>query len=37
MVPGWSNRAAAFVMGRVLPRKAAIRIMGNATRKMYRA
>jgi uncharacterized protein len=37
MVPGWANRAAAFFMGRLLPRRAAIRIMGNATRKMYRA
>ena len=35
MIPGWANRAAAAFMG-VLPRKAAIRIMGNATRKMYR-
>ena len=36
VVPGWANRAAAFFMGRLLPRKAAIRIMGSATRKMYR-
>jgi short-subunit dehydrogenase len=36
LVPGWANRAAAFVMGRLLPRRTAIRIMGNATRKMYR-
>jgi short-subunit dehydrogenase len=35
MIPGWGNRAAAAFMG-VLPRKAAIRLMGNATRKMYR-
>jgi short-subunit dehydrogenase len=35
MVPGWANRAAAFLMGRLLPRRTAIRIMGNATRAMY--
>jgi hypothetical protein len=37
MVPGWANRAAAFLMGRLLPRRTAIRIMGNATRRMYAA
>ncbi len=36
MIPGWANRAAAAFMG-VLPRKAAIRLMGSATRKMYRS
>lgn len=36
MVPGLGNRAAAFFMGRVLPRRAAVTIMGRATRKMYR-
>jgi short-subunit dehydrogenase len=35
MIPGFANRAAAAFMG-LLPRKAAIRLMGNATRKMYR-
>jgi uncharacterized protein len=34
-IPGAINRAAAFVMERVLPRAAAIRTMGKATRKMY--
>ena len=36
MVPGWINSAAAFLMGRVMPRKAAVVTMGKATRKMYR-
>ena len=35
MVPGLANGAAAFVMGRVLPRRAAVTIMGKTTRKMY--
>jgi short-subunit dehydrogenase len=34
-IPGAVNRAAAFVMERLLPRSAAIRTMGKATRKMY--
>ena len=34
-IPGAINRAAAFVMERLLPRAAAIRTMGKATRKMY--
>ncbi len=34
-IPGAVNRAAAFVMERLLPRAAAIRTMGKATRKMY--
>jgi uncharacterized protein len=36
MVPGALNRAAAFLMGRVMPRRAAVVTMGKATRKMYR-
>jgi short-subunit dehydrogenase len=36
MVPGAANRAVAFFMQRVMPRKAAVTIMGSATRKMYR-
>lgn len=35
VVPGWFNRTAAFVMGRLLPRAVAVRTMGRATRKMY--
>jgi short-subunit dehydrogenase len=35
MVPGLFNRASAFVMGRVLPRKAAVAVMGRAARKMF--
>ncbi|MEA4905987.1 MAG: SDR family NAD(P)-dependent oxidoreductase [Anaerolineaceae bacterium] len=33
-IPGWSNRAAAFVMRRLLPRQAAIRLMGSTLRRM---
>src|SRR4030095_4586804 len=35
MVPGFINRFADFVLGRLLPRRAAIRIMGRATRGLY--
>ena len=35
MVPGVFNRFVAVVMGRMLPRRVAVRIMGNATRKLY--
>ncbi|APR80713.1 putative short chain dehydrogenase [Minicystis rosea] len=35
MVTGLLNGAVAFLMGRVLPRRAAVSIMGRATRKMY--
>jgi hypothetical protein len=34
-IPGMANRAAAFLMERLLPRSAAIRTMGKATRKLY--
>jgi short-subunit dehydrogenase len=33
---GWGNRIASFIMQRILPRKMAINIMGDTTRKMYR-
>lgn len=36
MVPGTLNRAVAFLMARVMPRRAAVATMGRATRKMYR-
>jgi short-subunit dehydrogenase len=36
MVPGLLNGAVAFLMQRVMPRKAAVATMGSATRKMYR-
>jgi hypothetical protein len=36
MVPGLANELAAFFMGRVLPRRAAVRTIGRAMRKMYR-
>jgi short-subunit dehydrogenase len=36
MVPGLFNAAASFLMGRLMPRKAAVTIMGKTTRKMYR-
>jgi short-subunit dehydrogenase len=35
MVPGGFNRFVAFVMGRLLPRRVAVSVMGNATRKLY--
>jgi short-subunit dehydrogenase len=35
LVPGRLNRAVNFVMQRLLSRPAAIRFMGNSTRKMY--
>lgn len=35
LIPGLANRAASFVMERLLPRSAAIRTMGKATRKLY--
>jgi uncharacterized protein len=36
MVPGRMNRLGAFVLGRALPRRAAVRIMGRAMRRMYK-
>ena len=35
LVAGRFNRIACFVMGRLLPRRAAIRIIGASTRRMY--
>jgi short-subunit dehydrogenase len=35
MVPGAINRLVAFVFARFLPRRVAVSIMGNATRKLY--
>jgi short-subunit dehydrogenase len=35
MVPGVLNGAMSFVMNKVLPRRAAVAIMGRASRKMY--
>ena len=35
MVPGVLNGAVAFLMQRLMPRRAAVATMGNATRKMY--
>ena len=35
-IPGVGNRIASFIMQRLLPRKMAINIMGDTTRKMYR-
>jgi short-subunit dehydrogenase len=36
MVPGALNRFAAFLFGRLLPRRTSIRIMGRATERLYR-
>jgi short-subunit dehydrogenase len=35
IVPGWLNRVGDFVLARLLPRRAAIRVMARATRSMY--
>ena len=35
-ITGRGNRVASFIMQRILPRKMAINIMGETTRKMYR-
>jgi short-subunit dehydrogenase len=35
VIPGFSNRLAAFFMRRVMPRTAAIRLMGSVLRRMY--
>lgn len=37
LVVGRFNRIARFAMGRLLPRRIAVRIMGAASRRMYRA
>lgn len=34
MIPGRANRAAAFVLQRLLPRSTAVRLMGNASRRV---
>lgn len=35
VVPGALNRVAAFAFARLLPRRASIRVMGRATRRLY--
>ena len=35
-ITGRGNRLASFIMQKILPRKMAIKIMGDTTRKMYR-
>jgi hypothetical protein len=35
VIPGFGNRVAAFFMQRLLPRRAAVRLMGATTRTMY--
>jgi len=37
MVPGRLNRVAAFVLGRLLPRRVAVRIMGAQTKRLSRS
>jgi short-subunit dehydrogenase len=34
-IPGSFNRFVAFLMGRILPRRLAVKVIGNATRKLY--
>jgi uncharacterized protein len=36
LITGKGNRVASFVMQKILPRKMAVNIMGDTTRKMYR-
>ena len=36
IITGRGNRVASFIMQKLMPRKMAIQIMGNTTRKMYR-
>ncbi|NSW93356.1 MAG: SDR family NAD(P)-dependent oxidoreductase [Bacteroidales bacterium] len=36
VVTGYGNRVANFLMQRLIPRKTAVRIMGDTTRKIYR-
>ena len=35
-ISGRGNKVASFIMQRLMPRKMAIKIMGDTTRKMYR-
>jgi hypothetical protein len=35
VVPGAFNRAVAFFMGHLLSRRRAVKVMGDATRKLY--
>jgi hypothetical protein len=35
VIPGFMNRLGDFFLGRLLPRRAAVRVMGRATRSMY--
>ncbi|MFO0577558.1 MAG: SDR family NAD(P)-dependent oxidoreductase [Polyangia bacterium] len=35
LIPGLLNGASAFFMGRILPRRLAVRLLGSATRRMY--
>ena len=35
IIPGAFNRTVGFVMGRLLSRRSAVRIIGDATRKLY--
>jgi hypothetical protein len=35
-ITGFGNRVASFIMQKLMPRKLAIKIMGDTTRKMYR-
>jgi hypothetical protein len=35
MITGWRNRLSSFLMRRVMPRRAAIKLMGQTMRAMY--
>ncbi|HLI44261.1 MAG TPA: SDR family NAD(P)-dependent oxidoreductase [Acidimicrobiales bacterium] len=34
VIPGWTNKTAAFTMGRLLPRRAAVAVMGRANARL---
>lgn len=36
IIPGWTNRIAAFAMRHLFPRQAAVQLMGNVLRGMYK-
>jgi uncharacterized protein len=37
IIPGWTNRIAAFVIRHLFPRQSAVRLMGSVLRGMYKA
>jgi hypothetical protein len=35
MVPGWGNRVSSFVLGRLVPRRLAIRVLSGLLESLY--